>query len=145
MTRDYLDNIPVYVGALLFAGLLMLMAFLLSGPTFGNELPDMPTPKPQHSFFDKWNKLEFASSGTLAAFDAGQTCHNLATGGHEDKLPVKSCGTMVAFTLAEQAGAWSLAWVLHKTGHHKLERIPALYLIGANSYAIAYSHKHGAF
>jgi hypothetical protein len=108
----------------------------------------MPTPKagtemlesqpvrpkrPTHPFWDRTNKIEFSIGGAAAAWDMTKTCKNLATpAGKEYNLPVSSCGGAVAFTIGEQAAAWSSAYVLHRTHHHKLERIPELFLIETN-------------
>jgi len=132
-----------------FSKLVVLFLLLPLGAKT-KELPDMPRPKittdaemiqpvesapvkPEHRFWDKINKTEFSIGGVLAAWDMSITCRNLGTpGGKESNLPVHTCAGTVAFTLGEQAAAWGFAYLLHKTGHHKLERLPEAYLIGSN-------------
>lgn len=128
------------------------------------ELPDAPQPKPNtavdftvierpkvrfdrpvHKFYDKTAKIELGVNAALFAIDAGQTCHNLANGGHEDVLPTQSCAGAIGIMAGLHGGQEVLAWVLHKTGHHKLERIARLYMTEAHVQAIAYSKAHGAF
>lgn len=99
---------------------------------------------PAHRFWDKPAKITLATSLSLAAFDMGQTCHNLATGGHEDWMP-SSCPGDIAITLGAHAAGEGLAYLLHRIGHHKLERFALAYLIQAHTRAIIYSKQHGAW
>ena len=96
-----------------------------------------------HPFLDRTNKIEFGIGGAAAAWDVTRTCKNLATPlGKEYNLPVSPCGGVVAFTFGEQAAAWGLADVLHRTHHHKFERIPEAYRIGINLNGAIYSTVH---
>jgi hypothetical protein len=144
----------------------LLLALALAGAAGANELPDMPKPKVEadavvavkaaklvepksltndHKFWDRTNKIEFAVGWTLFAFDAAQTCHNLANGGHEDFNKSQSCAANVAIMAGWQAGMFGVARLLHKTHHHKLERIPEAYLIANSVRGIVYSKQHGAW
>ena len=96
-------------------------------------------------FWDKTNKIEFASMVGLAAFDMGQMCHNLANGGREVMLPKQNCGAAVAMTVDFEAAAVTGAWLLHKTHHHKLERLPMLYMASQSLDGVVYSKQHGAW
>jgi hypothetical protein len=126
--------------------LLMLCVSTLSG----NELPDMPAPKVIitkpviHPFLDRPNKVEIIAIAGLWTFDMGQTCHNLAHGGRENYL-TQSCGSNIAITAGVNAGTVGLAWLLHRTGHHKLERLPMLWKAGDSISGIVFSKRHGAF
>jgi hypothetical protein len=128
---------------------IVLLLLLWVIPTFG--LPSVPDPKPFEPktaavhYWDKWNKIEAIGMFSLASFDMAQSCHNIRTGGREDFLPTQNCAAIVGFIAAGEAGALGLSVLLHKTGHHKLERIPMLFMIQADTRGIVYSHLHGAW
>jgi hypothetical protein len=128
---------------------LVLALVLLAIPTFG--LPSVPQPKPFETkpaavhYWDKWNRIESLSMFSLASFDMAQSCHNVRSGGREDFLPTQSCAKIAVMIGAGEVGAIGLSMLLHKTGHHKLERIPILLMIQADTRGIVYSHSHGAW
>lgn len=100
----------------------------------------MPLP---HSFQDKPAKIAFvATVGALAA-DSAITCHNVTHGGTEQWLGTQSCGKAVSLMAAERVGAWTGAWLAHKTHHHKLERVFEWIGPAGNAAGIAYSVKNG--
>ena len=115
-------------------------------------LPDAPTSKPDafvavrpsvhRPFWDRTNRIEFGVMISLAAFDMGQTCYGLARGAREINL-TQSCPKNVALTAAFDTGAVGLAWLLHRTGHRKLERIPMIWKAQDNLQGIIYSKRHG--
>ena len=127
-------------------GVILFLMLAASGACRANELPDMPAPKVEivnrtprpdvtPRFWDKTNKVEFGAMIGLAAWDMGQTCDFLAHGEREQYL-TQSCGKNVAITAGIDAGATLSAWLLHKTGHHKLERLPMLYFAGNSLYGV---------
>jgi hypothetical protein len=123
----------------------------------------------EHRFWDRTNKIETASMVGLTAFDMGQTCHNLASTrtvithltkagapngyvnvpitlhGHEHGLPTQSCAGAVGLSSAFDGAAAGLSYLFYRTHHHKLERIPVLYMSGASLEGIIYSKEHGAW
>jgi hypothetical protein len=132
---------------------LACVSFVLLAASYAraDELPDMPAPKAivqphraAHPFWDRANKVEATAMVGLAAFDLGQTCHNLTHGGREDNL-TQSCPKDIAITVGIDAAALGAAWVLHRTGHHRLERIPMLWKVGDSISGIVYSKVHGAW
>lgn len=102
------------------------------------------SPAPVHRFYDKPAKIELTASLSLAAFDMGQTCHNLATGGREYWM-TQSCAGDIGIVLGVHAAQEGLAYLLHRTGHHHLERFTRLYTIQAHVRGILYSKQHGAW
>jgi hypothetical protein len=128
---------------------LAILFLLLATLAKANELPEVPIAKPieqKHSphFWDTPNKIEFASMTGLAVGDMTQTCRFLSRGWREMQL-TQSCPKDVAITAAFDAGAALAAFALHKTGHHKLERIPMLYMAGASARGIIESKVNGAW
>ena len=112
------------------------------------ELPNVPIAKPvthDHRFMDRWNKIEFVTMMTAESVDMGQTCNNLAHVGHEVFQPSQSCAGVVSLTMAYRGAALLAAYGLHRTHHHKLERIPMLFMISGSVQGMVYSKQHGAW
>ncbi len=83
---------------------------------------------PSHKFFDRQNKIAFASLGALVAADAVVTQRLTNSGVAQESNPlwrplVKQGwpGEMAASALGYSA-ALGVAYTFHKTGHHKMER-----------------------
>jgi hypothetical protein len=98
----------------------------------------------EHKFYDRIGKLELAGDLAMAAADSAQTCHNLATGGHEYMLRTQNCAKVNIALFGQVAIQEGVAYFLHRTGHHKIERVARLFSIEENARGIAYSAKHGA-
>jgi hypothetical protein len=103
--------------------------------------PESPFTK--HSFYDRFAKIELASAGTVAATDIAITCRFLARGQREMNLPTQSCSGTVGLQIGFYAAGEGLSYLLHRTGRHKLERLPRLYLAYGNAYGIAFTARHG--
>ena len=136
------------IGATFITLFLMLLTFLLSGCSVSaNELTDMPIAKAQpvqHHYWDRWTRIQLVAGVSMASMDMHATCRNFDVGPHpyENGIPAHNCTQAVLFTAGEQLGALGVSYLLHKTGHHKLERIPGLYLLGANAHGFLYSRSH---
>lgn len=100
--------------------------------------------KPVHPFFDRTAKIELALSLTTASFDVAQSCHNLATGGHEYWLPGR-CPGITAIDYAFVGVEELAAYAFHRHGHHKLERLVRLVSVEEQARGIEFSHAHGAW
>jgi hypothetical protein len=119
-------------------------AVLISVAAAAQGLPELETP---HGFWDRTNKILFASHAALEAVDFGITHHNLSDGGRElDPMAKALCesGTagQLVFFGGRMAGVITISYLLHKTGHHKLERAFPVYASGDSSYGVAYSFAH---
>ena len=101
----------------------------------------------EHHFWDTANKLLFASHGVLEAVDFGITHHNLSDGGREMDSTAKvlcesgTAGQLVFFG-GRMAGVIGISYLLHRTGHHKLERAFPVYASGDSAYGVGYSFAH---
>lgn len=105
----------------------LVTVFLLLASVSAQEAP--------HSFWDRANKVGFTLSFAVRAADAGQTCYHLSHGSIEGSAPFQSCGGVTAWIMAGQALQMGGQYLLHRTGHHKLERwLPVS--AAANVYAI---------
>jgi hypothetical protein len=128
----------------------MIAFLLLSIPiAFGQTLPEAPAPKPleAHRFMDTQNTIAFSAMTMVRTFDAVQTCHRLGENGHradggiyiERSLPTQSCAGVIAFSAAYSSIGIGAAYLLHRTGHYKLERIPMWISFAGAVQGIAYS------
>jgi len=116
---------------------------LTCGASGAQDLPEVH----KHNFWDRSNKTLFASHAALEAVDFGITHHNLSQGGRElDPMAKALCenGTagQLVFFGGRMAAVVAVSYVLHKTGHHKLERAFPIYASGDSAYGLAYSFAH---
>ena len=123
---------------------LYLFFIMLCGAGHAQDLRDIPS---THNFWDAANRTLFASHAVLEAVDFGITHHNLSNGGREvDSMGTALCenGTagQLVFFGGRMAGVVAISYVLHRTGHHKLERAFPIYASGDSAYGVAYSFAH---
>lgn len=107
----------------------------------------MPQPTFEtHKFFDKENYILFAAVAASSSADFAVTRMNLQSGGQELNPVVRVFGRStpgLALNFAgETAGIISISYFLHKTGHHKLERLISVVNIGASAGAVSYDLAH---
>jgi hypothetical protein len=100
----------------------------------------------QHRFWDKQNRALFVAAAALNGADFAVTRNNLQRGGQELNPVVRvfgrsTAGLAVNF-IGETAGVVSISYVLHKTGHHKLERMVSMVNIGSSTAAVSYGLTH---
>lgn len=100
----------------------------------------------EHRFWDRENRILFSVAGGLAVADFCVTRANLASGGRELNPVTRvfsgsTAGLATNFAL-ETGGLISVNYLLHKTGHHKLERITSYVNIGSSAGAVAWSLSH---
>jgi hypothetical protein len=124
--------------------LLVILALLISAAVSAQDLPEVPT---EHNFWDAANKILFLSHAGLEAVDFGITHRNLSNGGRElDSMATALCesGTagQLVFFGGRMAGVVAISYLLHRTGHHKLERVFPVYASGDSAYGVAYSFAH---
>jgi len=96
-----------------------------------------------HKFLDLQGKIVNGANLSLATLDAVGTCRTLAAGGVEYWLPTQRCrsaGALIAGGVALDVG---IAYLFHRTGHHKLERIMEIVGSGDSFYGVAYTTTHG--
>jgi hypothetical protein len=100
----------------------------------------------QHKFWDKRNSALFVAAAALNGADFTVTRANLQSGGQELNPMVRVFGRstagLAANFIGETAGMVSISYFLHKTGHHKLERMASVVFIGNSATAVSYSLTH---
>jgi hypothetical protein len=112
-----------------------------------SSLADAPTnPEGSHKFWDRKNKALFMAAGALNTADFAVTRSNLQNGGQELNPVVRFFGTStpaLALNFAgETAGVVSLSYLLHKTGHHKMEHLVSYVNIASSASAVSYGLAH---
>ena len=93
-----------------------------------------------HRFYDRTAKLQLIAAGTLMSWDIAQTARNLGNGGHEYTLPTQSPAGIAGIQLGIFAASEGISFLFHKTNHHKLERLPRMYVIAGNARGLLESH-----
>jgi hypothetical protein len=113
-------------------------------PVVGVKVPSKPVS--EHRFWDRENRILFSVAGGLAVADFCVTRANLASGGKElnpvTRVFSGSTPGLAANFALETGGLISVNYLLHKTGHRKLERITSYVNIGSSAGAVAWSLSH---
>jgi len=114
------------------APLAAAQANLLAAP---NALLDAPAPPmvapvsqpkilpPEHTFWDRQQKIALAVHSSVRLADTIKTCRELADGGKEVWIPTQSCAGIAAWNAGSVGLALGIGWLFHKYGLHRLERI----------------------
>ena len=88
-------------------------------------LPFVPLPPPAHRFWDRTNLGLFAGVAVMRTLDYTSTLNMLRRGREEILLPddvVNNHAGFAALEAASTATSVGISYLLHRTGHHKLER-----------------------
>jgi hypothetical protein len=80
-----------------------------------------------------------AATVTLLAGDLAMTCRNLSVGGREHQVPSQNCGAIAAELAAERGLLWSGAYLAHRAGRHRIERLLEWIGPASNAEGMAYS------
>ena len=108
---------------------------------------------PSHRFWDKENILLFSGVGVFRALDYTSTKNMLARGREEILIPDDVVNSRAGFPALEAAAAATsvgISYIMHRTGHHKLERWVSIVHIGvtgfgaARNYALDTKHRESA-
>jgi len=130
--------------------LVALMMVLSAGLAAAQTLaPEMPQPKPVHKFFNQstviWTGINFAAQ----TMDAVSTRHGLDVLGGRELNPLARPfetrgwpGTITYHYGINFGGTLALQYLLHKTGHHKLEKLFPAFVAPQNMAAAAWNFRH---
>jgi hypothetical protein len=109
----------------------------------GGLLPEAPS---QHSFWDGKNRFLFSTVAMFSSADFAVTHMNLANGGRELNPMVRpfsgSTGALAVNFAGQTAGVVAVSYFLHKSGHHKLERLAPIANIASSAFAVSYGLSH---
>ena len=100
----------------------------------------------EHKFWDKENSALFVATAALSGADFAVTRSNLQSGGQELNPVVRifgrsTAGLAVNFA-GETAGVITVSYLLHRTGHHKLERALSMVDVAGSAGAVSYGLTH---
>jgi hypothetical protein len=112
---------------------------LSSGTQLSSSVQPLPTTASHmdHTFWDKENVFLFTGVGLFRALDYTSTKNMLARGREEILIPddvVNSPAGFPALEAAAVATSVGLSYVMHRTGHHKLERWVSIVHIGVTGF-----------
>ena len=106
----------------------------------------LPQASQEHKFWDKENRILFTSVAALNVADFAVTRNGLQNGSRElnpvTRLFSGSTAGLAANFAGATAGNIGLSYLLHRTGHHRLERITSMINVGASTAAVTYSATH---
>jgi hypothetical protein len=112
-------------------------------PATPAQLPEAPG---AHKFWDRKNRLLFATTVALNAADFTVTRANLSSGGRELNPFVRpftaNSGTLALNFIGETAATAGISYLLHRTGHHRLERLTPSINIATSAFAVGYGVSH---
>jgi hypothetical protein len=98
--------------------------------------PDTPAPPP-HAFWDRTNLLLFSGIAFTRGMDYASTRNFQARGRQEILLPDEVVNNSAGFASLEAAATMTsigLSYLLHRTGHHTLERWLSIGHIGVTAF-----------
>jgi hypothetical protein len=101
---------------------------------------------PSHRFWDRENTFLFATNAAFGTADFIVTRNNLRNGGQELNPVTRifsgsTAGLAVNFA-GEAVGVVGVSYLLHKTGHHRLERAVSVLNIGSSASAVTFDLLH---
>jgi hypothetical protein len=88
-------------------------------------LPALPTAPSAHAFWDRTNLLLFSGIAVTRGMDYASTRNFQARGRQEILLPDEVVNNSAGFASLEAAAtmtSFGISYILHRTGHHTLER-----------------------
>jgi hypothetical protein len=127
------------------ASILVVVIGLLLSPSAvmaGADPAVIQSPPPVHRFLDGQNVALHTLNAIIMAADIATTRRALQVPGASEANPLmKSQGAMISLKVASVGAGLGIAYMLHKSGHHKAERLVPLFL-GVPS-AVAAAHNAG--
>ena len=120
-----------------------LFLILSCAAACAQSLPEVPS----HRFWDTSNRMLFAVDATVKTADFVATHHNLTHGGVElnplaRPLCTKGTAGQTVFFEGQSLAAVGVSYLLHRAGHHRLERMFTIGNIADSAYGAAYSFSH---
>jgi len=122
--------------------LAMVLSWVPSLAMAGADPAVVRTPAPVHKFLDGQNVALHAFNVIIMAADIATTRRALQVPGAVEANPLmKSQGAMISLKIASVGAGLGIAYMMHKSGHHKAERLVPMFL-GIPS-AVAAAHNAG--
>ncbi|HZQ68137.1 MAG TPA: hypothetical protein VFA68_06430 [Terriglobales bacterium] len=123
---------------------LLILLMLCCGASQAQELPDLSS---AHRFWDKPNQVLVLTHVALESADFAITHRNLSRGGRElnpmgKALCESGTAGQVTFFAARAAAVGTMAYLFHKTRHHRLERAFLIFANADSAFGVTYSFAH---
>lgn len=104
--------------------------------------PNNPPSKPVHRFWDRTNTIGFAVHGATRVADTIQSCMLLNKPGRKEVwLPTKSCSGIAAYSLSMIPAQIGTSYLMHRRGHHEMERWVPYFWAAPSAAGVAISFK----
>jgi hypothetical protein len=114
---------------------LTFLVLVLSTPLHAQQLPVQP---PTHKFGDTLNICLHGAGAAMMWFDVSESKRALSQPGTVEGNPIVRAGGLIPLKVAGVGAGIGIAYMLHRSGHHKCERVIPL-IFGVPS-AIAAIH-----
>src|SRR6202142_717742 len=125
---------------------LLLLSFSLAAQE-PQQPPSAPEPQtkavPEHRFWDRTNVLLFSGVVVVRGMDYASTRNFQARGRTEALIPDDVVNNSAGFASLEAAGTATsvgISYLLHHTGHHKLERWMSIGHIGVTGFGVIWNY-----
>jgi hypothetical protein len=108
-----------------------------SQPGTEQVVPEAPRTVPVHRFWDRTNILLFSGIAVTRGMDYASTRNFQARGRQEILLSDEVVNNSAGFAALEAAGTMTsvgISYILHRTGHHTLERWMSIGHIGVTAF-----------
>jgi hypothetical protein len=113
------------------------------GTAVSAPLPEAPQ---SHRFWDAENALLFTGVTAINSMDFVITKQNLQSGGKElnpiTRIFAGSTAGLAVNFAGESAATMGIAYLFHRTGHHRLERMTSAVAMSISTQAVIYSGMH---
>src|SRR5271155_2126577 len=137
MSQKVVLGLLLVVGSLAIGGRLATAQSQSTSAT-AQVVPETPHPAaPVHAFWDRTNILLFSGIVVVRGMDYASTRNFQARGRHEILLPEEVVNNSAGFAALEAAGTVTsvgISYILHRTGHHTLERWLSIGHIGVTAF-----------
>jgi hypothetical protein len=108
--------------------------------TVAHPVPSAERPLPVHAFWDRTNIALFSGVAISRGLDYASTQNFLARGREEILIPddiVDNPAGFAALEVASTAASIGVSYIMHRTGHHKIERWVSIVHIGVTTFGAA--------
>jgi hypothetical protein len=136
---DSTYNQPMAALARTVLVVLLLAANVMARDHADVSLTACPTASPVHRFWDHTNVLLFSGMVVFRGLDYASTRNFQARGREEILLPDDVVNNSAGFVSLEAAGVATsvgISYILHRTGHHRLERWLSIGHIGVAGFGV---------
>jgi hypothetical protein len=122
----------------------VLFIFAVNLPAQDSDKPVDPLPeKPQHRFWDRENILLFSGVSVFRGLDYASTRNFMARGRTEILIPDDVVNNSAGFASLEAAATLTsvgISYILHRTGHHKMERALSIGHMSVTAFGVAWNY-----